>query len=109
MKNLIIVITLFFTINFYSQNKDLYKCEELKKIIFDETLFDTLSNGKLVARLDRNIKKIYKIEIQNDKFYYVGKLVMKKIRRSIRINNCDSIKIVKMDNIDNIDFKIRRY
>jgi|AntRauMFilla1563_2_1112583.scaffolds.fasta_scaffold13669_2 hypothetical protein len=105
MKNLLIIIIFLFSINLYSQNKGLYKCDELKKIIFDETLFDTLSNGKLVARFDRHINKIYKIVLQKNKFYYVGKPIMKRIKRSIRINNCSNIKIVK---IDNIDFKIKR-
>lgn len=111
MKNIFYVILfLFCTKNIYSQKQKSYSCEEIKNTILDERLFDKLSNGKLVARIDLHINKIYKIIIKNDdnNFYYVSKPVMRKIKKSIRINNCEGIEIRKIEKLEDVNFKIIR-
>lgn len=108
MRKLFFIVLFYFSYNAYSQNVNLYKCEEIENFIADETLIDTLSNGKPIMRLDRYNNKIYKIVIDNNKFYYVGKPIMKKIKKSIKINNCKKIKIKKIDKLSDINFKIIR-
>ena len=111
MKNIFYVILfLFCSKNIYSQKQKLYSCEEIKNTILDERLFDKLSNGKLIAKFDLHINKVYKIIIKNDdnNFYYVSKTVMKKIKKSIKINNCKGIEISKIDKLEDINFKIIR-
>ena len=108
MKTFFFIIIILFSKSIYSQNNNLFDCDELKKTIVDKSLFDTLSNGKLIARLDRKIDNIYKVTVDNNIFYFVTKPVMKKIIKSIKTNKCNDIRISEVDKIDEIDFKIIR-
>ncbi|MCK6607829.1 MAG: hypothetical protein L6Q46_05930 [Flavobacterium sp.] len=109
MKKLATFILLLISSNIFSQSNKDYTCEEIKSVIIDEILYNKLSNGKLVANLELKSNKIYKIIIENEKsFYYVSKSLMKKIKKSIKKNNCLNIKITKVDNIKEINFKIIR-
>ena len=99
------IIILLFSINIYSQNNNLYSCDEIKKIIRDKSLVDTLSNGKLIARFDRSTEKIYKITIQDKNFfYYIQESLMLKIKKSIKNNDCKNIIIGCLDK-PNKDYK----
>ena len=107
MKTIYIVISLFSTVTFFAQERKHFTCDEIKKVI-DYKIYDTLSNGKLIARLDRAVnQKIYKIGF-NDEFKYVTKSVMKKIKKSIKVNHCKGILIKKMHCVNNSDIKIIR-
>lgn len=109
MKKLATFILLLISCNIFSQSNKNYTCEEIKSVIIDEKLYNKLSNGKLVANLELKSNKIYKIIIENEKsFYYVSKSLMKKIKKSIKKNNCLNITITKVDNIKEINFKIIR-
>lgn len=109
MKKLATFILLLISSNIFSQSNKNYTCEEIKSVIIDEKLYNKLSNGKLIANLELKSNKIYKIIIENEKsFYYVSKSLMKKIKKSIKKNNCLNITITKVDNIKEINFKIIR-
>jgi hypothetical protein len=107
MKTIYIIISLFSTVTFFAQERKHFTCDEIKKVI-DYNIYDTLSNGKLIARLDKAVnKRIYKI-VFNNEFKYVTKPVMKKIKKSIKINHCKDILIQKIDRVNNSEIKIIR-
>jgi len=91
----------------YSQEKT-YSCDEIKKVI-DFNIYDTLSNGKLVARFDKAVnQRLYKIIIEGNNTKYVTKPVMRRIKKSVRKNKCPNVIIDKVKNVDEVDFKIIR-
>ncbi|GAB1858667.1 hypothetical protein MHTCC0001_35070 [Flavobacteriaceae bacterium MHTCC 0001] len=55
-------------------------------------------------------KKFYRtVMINNREFYYVSNSLMKRIKRSIKLNNCENIKIEKLKKINSSDIKIIRH
>ncbi|MEQ3691766.1 MAG: hypothetical protein ABNG98_09690 [Flavobacterium sp.] len=108
MKNSATVLILFLSFNLFSQEDKFFKCDEMKAQIIDDNLFDKLSNGNLVARFDRHINNVYKIEIDNGQFYYVTRPTMKKIRKSIRKFKCKGIEIKEIDKLDESGIRIKR-
>ncbi|GAB1857515.1 hypothetical protein MHTCC0001_23510 [Flavobacteriaceae bacterium MHTCC 0001] len=87
--------------------KQLIDCSDLNETIIDDDLFDKLSGGKLIFRGDP--RKIYQITLNNGEFYYASKPLMKRIKRSIKLNNCENVGIKKLKNIDNSHIKIIRH
>ncbi|MDR6300014.1 hypothetical protein [Mesonia maritima] len=79
----------------------LFSCEEIRKGITDKKLYDRLPNGSYVLN-PSSIKSenIYKIKTK-EKFYYVSKSLMLKIKRAIKENKCDEISINELDKIEN--------
>ncbi|MBF6641039.1 hypothetical protein IVB69_06065 [Flavobacterium sp. J49] len=93
MKKLFLLLVTF---SLYSQKK-IYSCDDIKEII-DYKIYDTLSNGKLIARFDKVLnQKIYKVKFENNQYKYVTKSLMKNIKKSIKENNCDDFIIEKVD------------
>jgi len=104
----IYLLLVMFSFNSYSQNK-IYTCENIKKIT-DFQIYDTLSNGKLIARFDKVVnQKIYKITFENNEFIYVTQSLIKDIERSIKTNNCKGIVIRELDKKNDPNIKIVRY
>lgn len=109
MKKAIIFILFFISANLFSQNEKYFTCEEINNTIIDRDIYEELSNGKLIVKIESKSNKIYKIIIESDKsFYYLTKPIMKKIKRSIKKNKCQNINISKIDNIKDISIKIIR-
>jgi hypothetical protein len=105
MKNILTVLILFFLSNVFSQDcyKNITDCESFGKNIKSINVYDTLPNGKLIARFERLMKdniKIYKILIDEKSVFYVKKSTMKKIKKSINKNKCEGIVIERIDYID---------
>lgn len=91
----------------YSQ-ETIYTCDELKKVI-DFSIYDTLSNGKLIARFDKAIdQRLYKITLEVNNIKYVTKPVMRRIKKSVRKNKCLKVTITKVKIDDDTNFKIIR-
>jgi hypothetical protein len=99
-----------FLINFslYSQEEKYFNCDEIKNII-DYKIYDTLPNGKLIARFDKAETKIYKVVLSEKSFFYVTKPIMKKIKKSIMKNRCKKILIKEVDRLSNEGIKVIRY
>lgn len=92
---------------FYSQ-ETIYTCDEIKEVI-DFSIYDTLSNGKLIARFDKAInRKLYKIVFEDNSMKYMTKPVMRRIKKSVRENKCHNVTITKVKNVDETNFKITR-
>jgi hypothetical protein len=101
------LLFLIVSFNLYSQKKT-YACEDIKKIT-DFKIYDTLSNGKLIARFDKVVnQKIYKITFENNGFTYVTKSLMKQIKKSIKKNKCKGIIIRDVDKKNDVNIKITR-
>ncbi|WP_320813959.1 hypothetical protein [Flavobacterium sp.] len=108
MKKSSTIIILFLSFNLFSQEENFFKCDKIKTQIIDKKLFDSLSNGKLIARFDRYINNIYKVVIDEKELYYVTKSTMKKIKRSIKKYKCEGVVIKKIDKLDETGIKIIR-
>jgi len=100
MNRLILIFTIVFTQNLFAQVKDYYSCEELKKVVLDNTIFDTLPNGKMIARIHKENNKIYLVTVDDNIFYYISDNLIKLVKQSIRKNRCKNIKVKKVKKID---------
>lgn len=92
MKNIYLILILF-TTKIFSQNFD---CNVIDKNIKTLNVYDTLSNGKLIARYDRLFlenSKVYKVSLGNKYVVYVNKSNIRKIRKNIKKYHCKNILI----------------
>lgn len=96
LKLFIIGLSLCFFQSIYSQKKKEYSCDEIKNIIVDANLFDTLPNGKLISRVDRIKSEVYKVIIDKKVSYLISKKVYYDVKNSIKKNKCKNIKIKKL-------------
>lgn len=93
---------MIFTIHSFSQNQSLrsdylYSCKYIESFkAKDSSVYDVLPNGKLIFAAYKSNFKLFKITIKDNGYYYVSKLVMRKIRRSKRKNKCKKIRINKL-------------
>ncbi len=115
MKKIICILLLLFSLNIFSQDKELkmkknYSCEELtSQKITDPLLYDTLPNGKKVMTF-RHVKgKIFKITIRGNGFFYVSKRKMKEIRRSMRKNKCNNVIIENLETAEELGIKLQKH
>ena len=97
MKKTILTFTIIFTQCIAAQSNDTFSCSELKNGVSDKTIFDTLPNGKLVARFDYVEKKLYVVTVDNKILYYISKKMLKKVKNSIKKNDCKNVTIFKVE------------
>lgn len=92
MKKNIYILFVLFTVISFSQNK--FSCEDLESYkAKDSSLYDKLPNGKLIFAPYKTKSKLFKVIIKDNGFYYVTRPVMRKIKCSMRKNECSNVKI----------------
>src|SRR5690554_2630794 len=91
---LLCFLSIVFSYSIYGQKKQL-DCDTIIKGVVDEKLYDKLENGKLVAIPRFKEYRIYRVVTNEGKSsYFVTEKLMKKIRKAIKKNECEGVKIV---------------
>ncbi len=94
MKISTIIVFLIITQTAFCQHRR-YTCDEISKSILDSSLVVS-HNGKLMIK-DFNSES-YLISVNNVS-YYVGKRMMRDIKKSARRNKCKGVKIEKLETV----------
>lgn len=86
---------MLFSFKMHGQNN--VNCDDIRKGIVDKKLYDTLSNGKIIGRINLKKYKVFLIRnIKTEQFYYVTKSEMKKIKKC----KCEGITIENLPKIE---------
>ena len=94
MKLLKIIVLLLFSFKMHGQNN--VNCDNIRKGIIDKNLYDILSNGKIIGRINLNKYKVFLIRnIKTEQFYYVTKPEMKRIKKC----KCEGITIERLPKV----------
>ena len=98
---LTLLICILIPLKFFAQSKDLYSCEKIEKGVVDSKLYKDVQ-GKLFLEINDFKGKVFKISNTNTKkIYYVSRKLKKRIRKSIKKNKCNSIRISYLDKMKN--------
>jgi len=103
-----IIIFLFFSLIGYSQKSKKITCDSIHKGIKDRRLYEKIGEKEIFIP---NFHKyeIYKITTGKRKSsYYVTKKVMKRIKKVIKKQKCEGIKIEEIEKKSETNIKIIR-
>lgn len=99
MKKYLVIVLFGFTC--HAQNVKVYDysssltCQEINEGITDTELYKTL-DGRIIFREEYDKSKMFKVTINDGKFFFVSKRLKKEILKVLKKEKCVGIKIEKI-------------